>query len=54
MEKHPEGDYLSLRNPQGVSSSDPGTVLIEDGENNILSLKSATILSEEYKHRMGL
>ena len=28
--------------------------LIEDGENNILSLKSASILSAEYKHRQGI
>jgi hypothetical protein len=28
--------------------------LIEDGENSILSLKSASILSEEYRHRLGL
>lgn len=48
------GNGLTREYPMEKLLRDARAALIEDGENSILSLKSATILSEEYKHRQGL
>ena len=48
------GNGLTREYPMEKLLRDARASLIEDGENNILSLKSATLLSEEYKHRQGL
>ncbi len=48
------GNGLTREYPMEKLLRDARASLIEDGENSILSLKSATILSEDYKHRQGL
>jgi alkylation response protein AidB-like acyl-CoA dehydrogenase len=48
------GNGLTREYPMEKRLRDARASLIEDGENNILSLKSATLLSEEYKYRQGL
>jgi len=48
------GNGLTREYPMEKLLRDARASLIEDGENKILSLKSASILSNEYKHRQGL
>jgi len=48
------GNGLTREYPMEKLLRDARASLIEDGENNILSLKSASILSAEYKHRHGI
>jgi len=48
------GNGLTREYPMEKLMRDARASLIEDGENNILSLKSASILSAEYKQRQGL
>lgn len=48
------GNGLTREYPMEKLMRDARASLIEDGENYILSLKAAKILSAEYKHREGL
>ena len=48
------GNGLTRDYPMEKLLRDARASLIEDGENYILSLKAATLLSDEYKNRMGM